>query len=55
LPFRGGAHRDKVKTIESVKSAIAGMLGDLAKKDRAGLIADRRDKYLDMGTKGLAA
>jgi acetyl-CoA carboxylase carboxyl transferase subunit alpha len=52
---RGGAHRDKGKTIESVGKAIAAMLDELAKKDRKALISDRRNKYLNMGTKGLAA
>ncbi|MEP3334124.1 acetyl-CoA carboxylase carboxyltransferase subunit alpha [Sedimentitalea sp.] len=52
---KGGAHRDKETAIASVEKAIASMLGDLKKKDRAALIADRRNKYLDMGTKGLAA
>lgn len=52
---KGGAHRDKEMAISSVEKAIAAMLGDLKKKDRAALITDRRNKYLDMGTKGLAA
>lgn len=52
---KGGAHRDKETAMASVEKAIASMLGDLKKKDRAALIADRRNKYLDMGTKGLAA
>ncbi|MCL4132450.1 UNVERIFIED_CONTAM: hypothetical protein GTU68_002722, partial [Idotea baltica] len=52
---KGGAHRDKERAMASVAKAIASMLGDLKKKDRAALIADRRNKYLDMGTKGLAA
>ncbi|MDU9004941.1 acetyl-CoA carboxylase carboxyltransferase subunit alpha [Sedimentitalea todarodis] len=52
---RGGAHRDKQTAMAAVEKAIASMLDDLKKKDRAALIADRRNKYLDMGTKGLAA
>lgn len=51
----GGAHRDKAKTMAGVEKAIAAMLRDLKKKNRAALIADRRNKFLDMGTKGLAA
>ncbi|MCP4818726.1 MAG: acetyl-CoA carboxylase carboxyltransferase subunit alpha [Shimia sp.] len=51
----GGAHRDAKATIESVRSAIASMLKDLGKKDSKALIADRRKKFLDVGSKGLAA
>ncbi|SDE05835.1 acetyl-CoA carboxylase carboxyltransferase subunit alpha [Ruegeria marina] len=52
---RGGAHRDKTKTMEAVGSAIAAMLKDLDGKDGAALIKDRRQKFLDLGSKGLAA
>ncbi len=52
---KGGAHRDKETAMAWVEKAIAAMLDDLGKQDRASLIADRRNKYLDMGTKGLAA
>ncbi len=52
---RGGAHRDKDRTMAAVKKAIAAMLKDLRGKDRAALLQDRRSKYLDMGSKGLAA
>ena len=31
------------------------MLGDLKKKDAAALVKDRREKFLAMGSKGLAA
>ncbi len=51
----GGAHRDRARAIAAVGKSIEAMLGDLAKKDRASLIRDRRDKFLKMGTKGLAA
>jgi acetyl-CoA carboxylase carboxyl transferase subunit alpha len=51
----GGAHRNASVAIEAVGKAIAGMLKDLSGKDRAGLIADRRNKFLDLGSKGLAA
>ena len=52
---RGGAHRDRGAIITSVSDAIAEMLKELKGKDAATLIRDRRRKFLDMGTKGLAA
>jgi acetyl-CoA carboxylase carboxyl transferase subunit alpha len=52
---KGGAHRDRPATIESVRSAIAAMLKELDGKDAAALIKDRRQKFLDIGSKGLAA
>ncbi|MBL3568180.1 acetyl-CoA carboxylase carboxyltransferase subunit alpha [Rhodovulum sp. BSW8] len=51
----GGAQRGREETIERVGRNLAGMLGELAGKDRAALIAERRRKFLDMGSKGLAA
>ncbi|MDA0923498.1 MAG: acetyl-CoA carboxylase carboxyltransferase subunit alpha [Proteobacteria bacterium] len=51
----GGAQRDKAATIDSVGAAIAQMLEQLSAIDRKALIAGRRRKYLDMGSKGLAA
>lgn len=51
----GGAHRDKDTTITAVGKAIAAMLKSLEGKDRATLVQDRRNKFLDMGSKGLAA
>ncbi|RYH09446.1 acetyl-CoA carboxylase carboxyltransferase subunit alpha [Tropicimonas sp. IMCC6043] len=51
----GGAHRDRVATVERVGEAVSAMLGEIQGKDRATLIADRRRKYLEMGSKGLAA
>ncbi|KRS19467.1 acetyl-CoA carboxylase carboxyltransferase subunit alpha [Roseovarius indicus] len=51
----GGAHRDPHKTIKSVGETIEVMLGDLSKKDRKALVKARRDKFLSMGSKGLAA
>ncbi|WP_294614183.1 acetyl-CoA carboxylase carboxyltransferase subunit alpha [uncultured Roseovarius sp.] len=51
----GGAHRDRDATIEAVGKAINAMLGELDKKDRAALIRDRREKFLKIGSKGLAA
>lgn len=52
---RGGAHRDKAKTMDAVGTAITAMLKDLDGKNSAALIKDRRQKFLDLGTKGLAA
>lgn len=51
----GGAHRDRDTTLEAVRSTIAEMLIELSGKSRADLIKDRRKKFLDMGSKGLAA
>ncbi|MHA6264664.1 acetyl-CoA carboxylase carboxyltransferase subunit alpha [Arenibacterium sp. CAU 1754] len=52
---KGGAHRDKDATIAAVGKAIGTMLNALAKKDGPALVADRRNKFLKMGSKGLAA
>lgn len=51
----GGAQRDPDETIRQVGDEIARLLGDLGKLKRAELIRKRRQKYLDMGTRGLAA
>ncbi len=51
----GGAHRNPEAAIDAVRLAIADMLKSLDGKDAKALIKDRRDKYLDMGNKGLAA
>ena len=52
---RGGAHRDKAAAMAAVGSAIAEMLAEEKDKDRKALIRARREKYLAMGSKGLAA
>ena len=52
---RGGAHRNRHGTIDAVREALAAMLKELEGKDSAALIKDRRQKFLDMGSKGLAA
>ena len=52
---KGGAHRDRPAAVESVRATIAAMLKDLDGKDPAALIKDRRQKFLDIGSKGLAA
>jgi acetyl-CoA carboxylase carboxyl transferase subunit alpha len=51
----GGAQRDRAATIEAVGKAVEAMLKELAGKKPEALIRDRRQKFLDMGTKGLAA
>lgn len=51
----GGAQRAPKETIDAVGKAIEAMLGDLSGKKPEALIRDRRQKFLDMGTKGLAA
>ena len=51
----GGAHRDPIGTIEAVGKSIETMLAELSSKSRKKLIKDRREKFLSMGSKGLAA
>ncbi|WP_297774307.1 acetyl-CoA carboxylase carboxyltransferase subunit alpha [uncultured Roseovarius sp.] len=51
----GGAHRDVARTIATVGKTIQAMLSELSKKNRAALIRDRRERFLRMGSKGLAA
>ena len=53
-PF-GGAQRDKAGAITAVGRSIASMLAGFGDASRSDLIASRRRKYLDMGSKGLAA
>jgi len=52
---KGGAHRDPQTAITAVSDTITEMLKSLAGKDAKALIKDRREKYLDMGGRGLAA
>ncbi|MGH1415635.1 MAG: acetyl-CoA carboxylase carboxyltransferase subunit alpha [Pelagimonas sp.] len=51
----GGAHRDKDASIKAVGNAIAGMLGELKDLSSEQLIAARRKKFLEIGSRGLAA
>ncbi|WP_295534812.1 acetyl-CoA carboxylase carboxyltransferase subunit alpha [uncultured Thioclava sp.] len=51
----GGAQRDARAAIASVGSEIELMLAELDGMAPAELIASRRKKFLDIGTKGLAA
>ena len=50
----GGAHRNKQAAIAAVGGAIEDALGDLAGIDGGVLKARRREKYLEMGSKGLS-
>lgn len=50
---KGGAHRAPADAITSVGKAIAKMLKELSGMDAKALIADRRRKFMEMGTKGL--
>ncbi len=51
----GGAQRGRKETIEAVGKAVEIMLKELSGKKPDQLIKDRRQKFLDMGSKGLAA
>jgi acetyl-CoA carboxylase carboxyl transferase subunit alpha len=49
----GGAHRNRMQTIESLGDAIEAALSELCRHDGARLRAERREKFLAMGKKGL--
>jgi acetyl-CoA carboxylase carboxyl transferase subunit alpha len=51
----GGAQRAPKEAIQAVGKAIEAMLGELSGKKPEALVRDRRQKFLDMGKKGLAA
>ncbi len=51
----GGAHRDPTTTIAAVGDMINSLLKELDGKSREALINNRRNKFLSMGHKGLAA
>ncbi|MCM2563394.1 acetyl-CoA carboxylase carboxyltransferase subunit alpha [Lutimaribacter sp. EGI FJ00015] len=51
----GGAHRDTTATITAVGEAIGAMLAEMSGLSAKKLLSDRRRKYLDIGSKGLAA
>ncbi|WP_299348540.1 acetyl-CoA carboxylase carboxyltransferase subunit alpha [uncultured Shimia sp.] len=51
----GGAHRDRQTTIKSVGNAISGMLKEMDNQGPRELIKSRREKFLKLGDKGLAA
>jgi acetyl-CoA carboxylase carboxyl transferase subunit alpha len=52
---KGGAHRDPHAAIAAVETAITEMLKSLEGKNPKALVKDRRQKYLNMGDRGLAA
>ncbi|MEZ5912666.1 MAG: acetyl-CoA carboxylase carboxyltransferase subunit alpha [Paracoccaceae bacterium] len=51
----GGAQRGRAETIAAVGKDIAAMLKELSGKKPETLIKERRDKFLAIGSKGLAA
>jgi acetyl-CoA carboxylase carboxyl transferase subunit alpha len=51
----GGAQRDREVTIDAVGKTIEDLLKGLTGRKPADLIRARRQKFLDMGSKGLAA
>jgi acetyl-CoA carboxylase carboxyl transferase subunit alpha len=51
----GGAQRAPRDAVAAVGKAIETMLKELSSKKPEALIRDRRQKFLDMGSKGLAA
>lgn len=51
----GGAHRDGPAAMQSVRETIEQLLKDLSKKKPDALLKDRRQKFLNIGDKGLAA
>ncbi|MEO0676248.1 MAG: acetyl-CoA carboxylase carboxyltransferase subunit alpha [Pseudomonadota bacterium] len=51
----GGAHRDRPAAIKDVGAAISRLLGELTPQKPDDLVANRRKKYLAIGSTGLAA
>ena len=49
----GGAHRNRAQTIETLGDALESALSELCRQDGARLRAERREKFLAMGKKGL--
>jgi acetyl-CoA carboxylase carboxyl transferase subunit alpha len=52
---KGGAHRDPAAAVKAVGETLKSMLAELSGKSGDKLRKDRRDKYLNLGSKGLAA
>jgi acetyl-CoA carboxylase carboxyl transferase subunit alpha len=50
----GGAHRDRVEVMTAVGNAIKDSLDELRGLDGSALRLKRRDKFLEMGQKGLS-
>ena len=51
----GGAHRNPDATFEAVRKALSALLKDLSGKDAKALLKDRRERFLSLGSSGLAA
>jgi acetyl-CoA carboxylase carboxyl transferase subunit alpha len=51
----GGAQRAPKDSVEAVGKAVEAMLKELQGRKPEALVRDRRQKFLDMGSKGLAA
>lgn len=51
----GGAHRDRAAIYIAVERSLKDMLGKLTNQKPKQLVDNRRKKFLDMGSKGLAA
>lgn len=51
----GGAQRNRAATIADVGSCIEGMLDELSGLSREDVLKERREKFLNIGSKGLAA
>ncbi|MGB3148338.1 MAG: acetyl-CoA carboxylase carboxyl transferase subunit alpha, partial [Paracoccaceae bacterium] len=51
----GGAQRGPSETVAAVGKAIEVALKELSGKKPSELVRDRREKFLAMGSKGLAA
>jgi len=51
----GGAHRDHKSTLANVAAALEDMLSDLERQSPQALLEQRRQKFLDVGSTGVAA
>ena len=51
----GGAHRFSAETMAAVGKTIAAMLNEMGQMDAKALIAQRREKFMNLGQTGLAA
>ena len=51
----GGAHRNHNATFEAVRTTLGALLNDLSGKDADALLKDRRERFLSLGSTGLAA
>ncbi|WP_040609886.1 acetyl-CoA carboxylase carboxyltransferase subunit alpha [Pseudooceanicola batsensis] len=51
----GGAHRNRATAFDGVRQEILAMLTEMDGQTPADLVKDRRGKFLNMGSKGLAA